>query len=216
MNVESGNFVIVIGRQCGSGGRELGKALASRLGIPYYDRTLLSEASRELGMRHELFERNDERRPSKLKSILGACYGSFNECYTGECFCDDDILRLQGSVIRRLMEKGPCVIVGRGADYVGRDLPNLLSIFLHAPIADRVRRVRSRECCSDISDSEIADLLMRKDRDRAEYYNYYTGRNWGDADNYHLCIDSSKAGIPAIVGLVCGYLEAQKAERKND
>lgn len=157
-------------------------------------------------MRHELFERNDEKRPSKLSGWLSACYGVVTECCSSECFDDDEIQRLQGCVIHRIMEKGSCVIVGRAADYVGRDMPSLLSIFLHAPLADRIRRVRSRECC-ELSDAEIASLLERKDHERAEYYNYYTGRNWGSADNYHMSFDTFHISIPDITELIAGYLK---------
>lgn len=205
MNVKPSDFVIVIGRQCGSGGRELGKALALHFGIPYYDRRLLSEASRELGMRHDLFERNDEKRPSRLRAWLGSGYGATEQCYLSQTLSDDTIQRMQAEVIERLIAHGPCVIVGRGADYIGRNAPNLLSIFLHAPLDERVRRVRSREACS-ASDREIAEMLTRQDARRRDYYNDFTGRRWGEADNYHLCIDTSLIDTDAIVGIVERYL----------
>lgn len=196
----------MIGRQCGSGGRETGKALASRLGIPYYDRTLLSEAARQLGIRPDLLERNDERAPSRLRAWLGACYGAMSESYPVEPFADADIQRLQGAVIRRLMEKGPCLIVGRAADYIGRDLPDLCSIFLHAPLDKRVERVMRREggVCSH---AEAENSILATDRRREEYYNYFTGRNWGRAENYHLTLDTSKLSVDGIVELVYSYLE---------
>lgn len=208
-DLKASDYIVVIGRQCGSGGRELGKALSAKLGVPYYDNTLLCEAAKQLGVRPELLERNDERAPSKLRAWLGACYGAMNESYPVEPFVDADIQRLQGFVIRRIMEQGPCVIVGRAADYIGRDLENLCSIFLHAPLKQRVERVLARDAsCS--SSREAEDLIFATDRRRESYYNYFSGRNWGKAENYHLSIDSSKMSMDSIVDLICHYLESIK------
>lgn len=200
------DYVIVIGRQCGSGGRELGKALAERLGIPYYDRRLLTDASRKLGMRADLLERHDERRPSSLLAWLTASCGAADATYTGATFSDRDLQILQGKVVRGLLEAGSCVIVGRGADYIGRDLPHVFSVFFHAPMAERVKRMRAGEA-SGCSDARIEEIINRTDRRRSDYYNDFTGRRWGAADNYHLCVDSSLADKDAIVDMIVTLLE---------
>lgn len=200
------DFVIVIGRQCGSGGRELGKALAERLNIPYYDRRLLKAASQEFGVRHDLLERHDERRPSTLSAWLTASCGATNASYSGATFSDGDIQRLQGKVVRKLLERGACVIVGRGADYIARDMPNLLSVFLHAPVEDRIARMKRGEA-RGCSDAEIANTIAQTDRRRSSYYRDFTGRNWGAADNYHLTINSSLVDIEAMVDMIVAVLQ---------
>ena len=124
------DFVIVIGRQYGSGGRELGQMLARRLGIPYYDKALLSEAAGRLGFRADLFERADEKRPSFFSSLLSANYGSSTYFAPGAMH-NATLYQMQSDVIRNLMDS-PCVIVGRTADYIGRERKNVVSIFLHA------------------------------------------------------------------------------------
>lgn len=212
-NLIPSDFVIVIGRQCGSGGRELGKALAARLGVPYYDRRLLTDASKELGMRTDLLERNDERRPSGLLSWLSSSCGAPEAAYSGPTFSARDLQILQGKVLRGLLERGACVIVGRGADYIGRDLPNILSVFLHAPMDRRVENMRKGEAAG-MSDAEIVELINRTDRRRGDYYNDFTGRRWGAADNYHLCIDSSLTDKEAIVDMIVTLLQRRCAGRE--
>ncbi len=199
------DFVIVIGRQCGSGGRELGRALADRLGIPYYDRRILRDASKELGIRPDLLERNDERRPSRLAAWLSASCGAVDASYHGKTFSEGDIHRFQGKVIRNLLERGSCVIVGRGADYIGRDLPNILSVFLHAPAQERLKRMRRNEA-TGLSDDELREMMVRTDRRREAYYNDFTGRHWGRADNYHLSLDSSLVSIDTLADLIVNLL----------
>lgn len=210
------DFVIVIGRQCGSGGRELGRALAERLGVPYYDRRLLQDASKELGIRADLLERNDERRPSRLVAWLSASCGAVDASYHGKTFSEGDIHRFQGKVIRNLMERGSCVIVGRGADYIGRDLPNLLSVFLHAPVEERLKRMRRNET-PGLSDAELQEMMMRTDRRREAYYNDFTGRHWGHADNYHLSIDSSLGDVETLADMIVSMLHrrCEKMEKEK-
>ena len=180
--------IIVIGRQYGSGGRQLGKLLAESLGMSYYDKELLREASDRLGFRADLFERADEKRPSRFMSMVGATYGA-STYFTSGAMNGGTLYKMQSDVIRNLLEKGPCVIVGRTADYIGRDLPNLVSIFLCAGKEERVRRTLERNPLLKAED--VNDWLDRKDSERAAYYNYYTGRKWGHADNYDLCLNTT-------------------------
>lgn len=183
------DHIIVIGRQYGSGGRLLGKLLARRLGIPYYDKELLREAADKQGFRADLFEQADEKRPSRLMSMVGANYGA-STYFTSGALNGGTLYQMQSDVIRGLLEKGPCVIVGRTADYIGRDLPNLVSLFLHADKEVRARRTLERN--PQMRTEEASLWLDRQDTARSEYYNYYTGRKWGKADNYDFCINTSR------------------------
>lgn len=195
--------IIVIGRQYGSGGRLLGRQLADKLGIPYYDKELLRQAADTLGFRSDVFEKSDEKRSSKLFSLLEAACGS-NNYFTSGAMHDDTIYKLQSDVIRSLLEKGPCVIVGRTADYIGRDLPNLVSIFLHADKKERVQRLLERH---DVENEQQAiSMINQKDSKRADYYNYYTGRKWGHADNYDLTLNTSRLTIDQLAESVILFL----------
>ncbi len=169
------DFVIVIGRQYGSGGRELGQMLARRLGIPYYDKALLSEAAGRLGFRADLFERADEKRPSFFSSLLSANYGSSTYFAPGAMH-NATLYQMQSDVIRNLMDS-PCVIVGRTADYIGRERKNVVSIFLHADNAYRVSRTHCLHPGLP-DDSAAMEIMAKKDAERQTYYNYFTGRKF--------------------------------------
>lgn len=182
------DHTIVIGRQYGAGGRQLGHLLASRLGLPYYDKELLTQASQRLGFRSDLFQKADEKRGSGILSMLSANYGA-STYFTSGAMHTQTLYQMQSDVIRALMEEGPCVIVGRTADYIGRDNPLLTSLFLHADKDVRVQRTLLRHPQMDADAAR--SWLDKQDSTRAEYYNYYTGRKWGSADNYHLCLDTS-------------------------
>lgn len=200
------NFVITIGRQFGSGGRELGQALARRFGIAYYDKELLANAARKAGMSAEVFERNDERMPNLMGSSLSFSmgYGQL-PWYSGTAMMTDSIYNALADVMHGVAEEGPCVIVGRSADYVLREshVPHV-SLFVHAPIDERVRRIISR---CDKSDAKTARALAEKtDKLRAAYYNFYTDKRWGDAPTYDFTFDSSVMSMDDICDLVALYI----------
>lgn len=205
--MKAGEYVIVIGRQYGSGGREIGQALATRLGIPYYDRKLLREAAARIGFDEEVFSHTDERKPSLLASLFGTgCFPADGE-YTTSSMSRQGLYRAQSAVITEIAKEGPCVIVGRTADYVLRELPNMASIFLHAPIERRAERIMKRDGCQTAK--QAASLAHKRDSAREKYYNFFTGRRWGHADNYHLSIDASSMTTDEIVELIISYLEHQ-------
>lgn len=192
------NIVVVIGRQFGSGGRRIGRLVAQKLGAAYYDKELLLEAAVQFGFTREALANADEKRPSAIRWLLQATYGA------REAFCSDSCMEGTYSaiaeVIKEISRKGPCVIVGRTADYILRDNPRMLSVFLHAPIHHRVNTLMSR---GDFEAPERASEAARKaDRQRESFYNYFTGRRWGHADNYHLCIDSSRISEDAIANFI--------------
>lgn len=195
------NFVIVIGREYGSGGRRIGKMLAESLGVNYYDKTLLSEAARKLGYSPEIFERKDEKRPSLIRSILSFTYGAQTANLDGAPMSDEKIYEFQSRVIRDICERESCVIVGRTADYIMRDHPGLVSLFVHAPIEERARAIMRRG--ETDSEDEAREIATRCDSHRSSFYNYYTNREgWGRARNYHLTFDSSRMPDDAIIAAV--------------
>ncbi len=205
--------VIVVGRSFGAGGRELGHALAKRLGFDYYDKELLNEAATHSGLDAGIFERNDERAPGFLSGMLPLNMG-FNALawYAGpSSTTSQGVYHAQSDFIRHIASKGPCVIVGRTADYLLRDFPGLLSIFLHAPEQACVERIMKR---TPIAAEEALSTLKRTNRLRAEYYNFYTDRTWGQANTYHLTFDTSRIPIDDIVELIVAHLERkEKAQR---
>lgn len=189
MGEESSNIVIVVGRQFGSGGRKLGRKIADALGLKYYDKEVLSESARQFGYAPEIFAQYDERRPSALRSLLSHSFGVSDSYYTQSSLTSENIYDRQSKVIRALAEAGGGVFVGRSSDYILRDYPKMLSIFLHAPVEWRGEQVAKR---GDAANREAGiEMARRFDRMRQDFYNYFTGRNWGHADNYHLSIDSS-------------------------
>lgn len=210
-NCNGDNYVITIGRQFGSGGRELGRMLASRLGIAYYDKELLFEAAKEAGVSPEVFERCDEKFPKFLSGVLSFSMG-FNpvSCYAGSTsISDDSVYRAQSDFIRSIASRGACVIVGRSSDYVLRDHPCCINIFVHAPIEERVKRIMRR---GDNPDPERARALAEKtNKLRASYYNFYTDKRWGAAESYDLTIDSSAMPMADIVEIVAAYVERRRA-----
>lgn len=200
------NFVITIGRQFGSGGRALGRVLSEKLGVPFYDKELLHEAARHSGINLGFFENNDERMP---KFITGAIPFSFGmnpmPWYAGSSsISDDSLYKAQSDFIHRVASQGSCVIVGRSADYVLRDMPNVVSVFLHADMDDCVARILSRSDCKDAA--KARRLAERTNKLRANYYNFYTDKHWGDAASYDLTFNTSAISIEDIADLIVDYL----------
>ncbi|NDV57754.1 AAA family ATPase [Bacteroides sp. 519] len=193
------NFVINIGRQLGSGGKEIGEKLANRLGISFYDKELINLASKESGLCEEFFEKADEK-PSQ--TIIGGFFGNRFSLFTDNTMpyanylSNDTLFKIQSDVIRKLAAEKSCLFVGRCADYILRDNPRTVNIFVSSSLEDRIRRVSAN---NQISKSEAEDLINRTDKKRSEYYNYYSYKTWGMAATYHLCIDSSILGIDETV-----------------
>lgn len=195
------NFLIVIGREYGSGGRRIGKMLAERLGVSYYDKTLLSEAASRLGYSAEIFASKDEKRPSLLRSMLSFNLGAPTANIGGSTMSDEKIYEYQSRIIKEICGRESCVIVGRTVGYVMREHPHMVSLFIHAPREYRAEAVMRRGETDDIR--EAMDIASRNDRKRASYYNYYTNREaWGRASNYHLSFDSSRLSDEAILAAV--------------
>lgn len=200
------NFVITIGRQFGSGGRELGKMIAKRFGIGYYDKELLANAARKAGMSAELFERNDERVPNLMGSSIGFSmgYGQM-PWYNGTALMTDSIYNALSEVMHNLADTESCVIVGRSADYVLREhTAPRVSLFVHAPIEERVKRIIRR--ADKVQEKAARTLAEKTDKLRAAYYNFYTDKRWGDAATYDLTFDSSVMSMEDICDLIALYI----------
>lgn len=196
--------VIVIGRQFGSGGRALGKHLAKLLAIPYYDKEILAEAAQRLGFDRAIFDRADEKRPSFLRSAFHVNYDQQSTVWSLPTLSGEKLYEAQSKVVRQIAQEGGCVIVGRTADYVNRDHPGLLSVFIHADPRHRAGKIVSRGEAASIE--EASERIRKEDRKREEYYNYFTGRHWGHADNYHLSMDSSKLSVEDMAEMILTYL----------
>ena len=190
-------FVITIGRQLGAGGRALAEELGRRLGVPVYNRELISEAARQSGLKSELFEKADEDE-NHLKP-LGTGIWSFGSMINSGYINNDTLFAIQSETIERLAEEGSCIIVGRCADYVLRNHEGVLSVFVTAPLEDRVERLcASCEKC----EKECRQMVEQTERRRASYYNYYTFKTWGAAESYDLCLNSSLLGIEGCADVV--------------
>ncbi|MCH5241300.1 MAG: cytidylate kinase-like family protein [Muribaculaceae bacterium] len=194
------NFIIVIGRQFGSGGRTIGKLLASRLGIDYYDTELLKKAAESEGVSPLVFKDHEEKRPSVLKVLLQGAYGIADNFHTVP-LSSERIYRLQNKIIKDIAEKGSCVIVGRNADFILRDNPKVLSVFLHSPLETRAKRIVERGEAKDIE--EACEIARHHDRRRESYYNFYTGeKKWGLASNYHISLDTSYLNNEEVAAII--------------
>ncbi len=196
------NYVITIGRQFGSGGRELGKLLAEKLGIAYYDKELLCEAAKQSGLSEEIVERSDERFPSFLSGLFTFSHG-YNavNCYQGTSSIGGDcIYKAQSDVIVSIAEKQSCVIVGRSADYVLREHPRCLKIFVHASMEDRIERIMRRGDCK--TKEEARTRAEKTNKLRAHYYNFFTDKQWGDAASYDLTVNSSSMPMEDVAAIV--------------
>ncbi len=188
--------IITISRQFGSGGRTVGRQLAERLNIPFYDRELVKQVAEETGFDTKFIEENGEFSPSK--SIFSFAVSQGVPCMQNGLSVSDFIFCMQRQVILKLAEK-PCVIVGRGADYILRDRDDVFDVFIHASMdnrADRIVRLYGE------SEKKPEQRLADKDKKRKIYYKHYTDREWGDAKNYDMCLDSGRIGIDKCVDLI--------------
>lgn len=193
-------LIICIGRRVGAGGKRVAALLGQQLSIPVYDNELVAEAARESGFSASLFKGSDEKRHfSLIGSLFGSNrYGSF----TGNSITESELFKIQGEAIRSLAEKGSCIFVGRASDYILRDLPGRVSVFLTAPLPFRAEEVAKRENIG----AEAAETMIRKrEKAREDWYNFYTFGAWGESSQYDLCIDTSKVGAEGAVELILRY-----------
>ena len=181
--------IITISRQFGSGGRSIGKMLSERLGIPFYDKELIELASKESGIDERIF-RSEGEETGRFYQVLGAIGFALGSPAGGiyEYSLNDELFLAQSSIIEQLAEKGPCILIGRCADYVLEDRDDVLNVFICADLKSRLARVIDEYHVEDADEG----MLKKVDKRRSNYYQYYTDRGWGRADNYDLCINTGK------------------------
>ncbi len=197
-------YVITISRQFGSGGRAVGQKLAQKLDIPFYDKELISLAAKESGMNPEVFKSIDETAANSLLYSLSMGMYNFNgPLAMGDLPVNDKLYLLQHQLIKEIATKGPSVIVGRCADYVLKDNPHTINVFIYADMEYRKKRAVT---VHNIEERRAETIINKTDKTRANYYSFYTGQKWGIAQNYDLCIDSSKLSDDKIVELICSYI----------
>ena len=198
--------VITIGRQFGSGGREIGEKLSKAYGINYYDRELLARAAKESGFCEEILQNHDERPTNSF--LYNLVIDTYSFGYNSSAFVDmpisQKVFLAQFDTIKKVAEEGPCVIVGRCADYAldGRD--NVINLFIYADEDFKVNRIKN---LYTLDEFKAKDMITKKDKQRQSYYNYYTNRKWGKADTYDLCINSAVLGIDGSVKLIKQFVE---------
>ena len=199
--------IITIGRQFGSNGRIIGRELANRLGINCYDREILRMASDASGINEALFGQADERlKRSPLFGILkkNPYKGGVIPPENSDFVSDDNLFNYQAKVIKELAAQESCVIIGRCADYVLRDDPDVIKLYFCAPKKDCVARVMNQ---NGLSEKEAEKRIEKIDKYRAEYYRYYTGRDWNDARNYNFCLDTTSMSYEKLVEVVTNFIQ---------
>ena len=198
------NTIITISRQYGSQGREVGQEIAKRLGIPYYDRDLITLAAKASGFSEDLFDQLDRRATNSFLYSLTM----FGSAGINGLSLTDQLYVTQRNLIRDLAEKGSCVIVGRCADYILRKQPELFNFFIKASMEKRLEHAKDDPKIP----SATKETLEKLDKQRAAYYNFYTGQVWGNAVNYDMCLDSGVLGVGKTVDMILEYIELAQAE----
>ena len=210
------NKIYTIGREFGSGGREVGEKLAAKLGIKLYDKELLQQAAKDSGFCEEIFENHDEKPTNSfLYSLVMDTYSVSG--YSAAPFLDmplnHKVFLAQFETIKKIAEKESCVIVGRCADYALSDNPDCINIFIHADLDVRIKNV-SRNL--NITENKARDIINKTDKQRASYYNYYTSKKWGDSKSYNLSLDAGKLGTDNCVEMILKFRELMDAMKKNE
>lgn len=199
--------IITIGRELGSGGRTVGKRIAAMLGIPYYDRELIDEAAEKSGLAPEFIENNEQTVSGGYlyKLGMGMSYGYRSPVLS----LPGQIYIAQAKVIKQFADQGPCVIVGRCADFVLKNYENVFKVFLYADLEHRIQRAVTHY---GMDEKTVKKEILKSDKARARHYNLFTDRTWGDRKNYDLMLNSGAIGIEKCAGIICDILERYKEE----
>lgn len=208
------NTIITIGRQFGSAGREIGNKLADELGIPFYDKELLTRAAKESGFCEEMIHAHDERPTNSfLYNLVMDTYSfGYNSAALVDMPISQKIFLAQYDTIKKIADEGSCVIVGRCADYALADYENVLSVFIQGDMDVKVKRIMEKY---DLSEAKAKDMILKKDKQRQSYYNYYSSKKWGMASSYDLTINSSVLGIDGTVKLIKQFVQDFEQLKKN-
>jgi cytidylate kinase len=199
------NTIITIGRQYGSGGREIAKMVAEKYGIPYYDKELLTRAAKESGFCEEMLASHDERPTNSfLYNLVMDTYSfGYNSSFV-DVPISQKIFLAQFDTIKKIASEGPCVIVGRCADYALSEFDNCVHVFIHSDEEHKIKRIMER---NQVSEKEAKEMMVKKDKQRQSYYNYYSSKKWGRADTYDLTVNSGKLGLQGTVDLITQYID---------
>ena len=199
-------FVISIGRQLGSGGKEIAEKLSERLHIPVYDKKLLEVAAKESGLDATVFENADEKESNSLFGGFFSIHGSLSGFVSGgSCMESDQLFLIQSEAIRKIAEREACIIIGRCAEYVLRENPNMVSIFITADTNERVKRIAKKDM---LNEEKAKEKIEKGDKKRRSYHDYYATTRWGEAQSYDLCINSSLMGIEGTVDFLHSFIKA--------
>lgn len=210
--MEKTNTIITIGRQFGSAGREIGYRIADDLGIKLYDKEMLNRAAKESGICKELFEAHDEKPTNSfLYSLVMDTYslGYSSGSYT-DMPINHKVFLAQFDAIKKIAEEGPCILVGRCADYALEEFDNVLSVFIHAKMEARIRRIAR---IYNLTDAKAKEMIQKTDKTRSSYYNYYTNKKWSDAESYDVCLDSSLLGIEGTAEAIKQLVAIKESDR---
>ncbi len=198
----SNKYVIAVSRQYGSGGHEIGRKLAEKLGIKFYDKELLAKISQDSGMSKSLIEYYDEM-PSK-SFLFSLAMDAYPMSFT-EVPINQKVFQAQVETIKKIADEGSCVIIGRCADTILSETPNLISVFVHADMDSKIARVKERD---GLSEDKARDVIIRTDKKRASFYNYYSlDKRWGEVQSYDIAINSGKLGIDNSVEFLYQYVK---------
>ncbi len=200
------SVLITIGREFGSGGRELGRRIADELGIAYYDNEILEEILKETDYSKAYLQEVSESRPAALFPIhfgvsWGHTYAPLNQSM--------DVYAKQNEILHKLADKSSCVIIGRAGDYILKD-HNPFKIFVYADMPSKVNRCRERNEDKNITDQEIIKHIKKIERERRSFYEFYTNTKWGDKNNYDMMINTSNQNIKEIAHLLCAMIKSNK------
>lgn len=205
--------IITISRQFGSGGHEVGERLSKQLDIPLYDKELITMAAKESGYSEKLFEEMDEKPTNSfLYSLAMGSYIMGNSLSGAlEMPLNDKLFVIQSNIMQKAAQEGPCIFIGRCADYVLRDEHDCVNVYIHADLQQRIQAVANQ---FQITEAKAKELIAKTDKKRAGYYNYFSNTHWGKAENYHLSIDTSVIGIENTVTLIKTFVEMKQVDNK--
>ena len=208
------NTIITIGREFGSAGREIGYKVAKEFGIKLYDKEMLARAAKESGICEEIFESHDEKPTSRF--LYSLVMDTYSMGYSGNTYTDmpinHKIFLAQFDTIKKMADEGPCVIIGRCADYALEDYPNVVSVFITGDEADKIKRVSE---LYNVDEAKAKDLKIKTDKRRSSYYNYYSNKKWGDPKSYDMCINSSAVGQEGAVDIIMELAKKKQEWKKQ-
>ena len=209
------NTIITIGREFGSAGREIGYKVAEAFDIRLYDKELLARAAKESGICEEIFESHDEKPTNSF--LYSLVMDTYSMGYSGNTYTDmpinHKVFLAQFDAIKKIADEGPCILVGRCADYALESYKNVVSVFIHADLNARIRRIAR---IYDLTDAKAKEMILKTDKKRASYYNYYTNKKWSEAESYELCLTSSELGVEGTAKAIIDYVKLKESIRKSE